>query len=102
MHFFLPVSIFALPWMSVCVCVCVPGHEYSLILLQLSHKRGVGFGNSSTLFDVIKGFFQIPAVLLHGIRYHCGRRPANPHFTVHQALGSRFPRVDIKNDCHSR
>lgn len=86
--------------MYSCAFVWVPGHQYALILLQLSHKGGVRFGHSSTLLDVIKGFVQIPAVLLHGVRDHCGRRATYTHFTVHQALGSGFPAVDIKNQAY--
>lgn len=38
------------------VFVCVPGHQYALILLQLSHEGGVRFGHSPTLLYVIKSF----------------------------------------------
>lgn len=83
-----------------CVYTRVPGQQYALIFLQLSHKWGVRFGHSSTLLDVIKGFFQIPAVLLHGVRDHRGCRATYSHLTVHQALRSCFPGVDMKNQIY--
>lgn len=88
-------------WRIIVLSVWLPGQQYALILLQLSHKRGVGFGHSPTFFNVIKGFFQIPAVLLHGIGNHCGCRAAYTHFTVHQTLGPSFPGLDIIQACTS-
>lgn len=84
----------------LCVFMWVPGQQYALILLQLSHKGGVWFGHSSTLLHVIVGFLQIPAVLLHGIRDHRSCRATYTHFTVHQALGSSFPAAHIKNQAY--
>lgn len=77
----------------------VPGQQYALILFKLSHERRVGFGHGSTLLDIIKGFLQIPAVLLHGVRDHRGCRATYSHFTVHQALGSGFPGGDMQIHC---
>lgn len=34
----------------------VPGHQYTLILLQLSHEGGVRFGHGPTLLYIIKSF----------------------------------------------
>lgn len=88
------------PEMEMCVFMQVPGHQDALILLQLFHKGGVRFGHSSTLLHVFQGFLQIPAVLLHGVGDHCGRRATYTHLTVHQALGSNSPAADSKYQTH--
>lgn len=67
-----------------------PGEQNSLILLQLFHKGRVWFGDGASLFDVVKGGFQVPAVFFHGVGDDGGGRAAHTHLTVNQTLGTGF------------
>ena len=69
----------------------VPGQQDALVLLQLLHEGGVGLGDGAALLDVVEGLLQVPAVLLHGVGDHRGRRAAHAHLAVHQALGAGLP-----------
>lgn len=68
-----------------------PGQQNSLIFLQLFHEGRVWFGDSPSLFNILEGSVQVPAVLLHGVGDHCGGRATHAHFTVNQTLSTSFP-----------
>ena len=79
---------------TVRVLLCrrrVPGQQDALVLLQLLHEGGVGLGDGAALLDVVEGLLQVPAVLLHGVGDHRGRRAAHAHLAVHQTLGAGLP-----------
>lgn len=78
------------------LCVPVPGQQDALVLLELLHKRRVGFGDSAALLHVFVCTVQVPAVLLHGVCNHSGSGTTHAHFTVHQTLHTSFPVRDIK------
>lgn len=69
----------------------LPGQQDPLVFLQLPHKAGVGFGDSAPFLHVVISPVQVPAVLLHGVGDHRGRRAAYSHLAVHQALRTIFP-----------
>lgn len=71
-----------------------PGQQNSLILLQLFHKGRVWFGDGPSLFNVIKGCVQVPAVLLHSVGDYRGGRATDAHLTVNQTLSTCFPERD--------
>ncbi len=73
-----------------------PGQQYALILLQLFHEGRVWFGDSPSLFNVIEGCVQVPAILLHGVGDHCGGRATHTHLTVNQTLSTGFPKRDAR------
>jgi len=78
-------------WLHTFKITHLPGYQDSLILLQLSHEWWVGFGDGSSLFNILKGLLHVPAVLLHGICNHSGGRTTNAHLTMHQTFCPCFP-----------
>lgn len=80
---------------AYCLDACedsTPCQENSLILLQLFHEGRVWFGDSPSLFYIVKGSVQCPAVLFHSIGDHCGGRAAHTHLTVNKTLSTSFPK----------
>ena len=75
----------------MCVSENTPRQQNSLILLQLFHEGRVWFGDGTSLFHIVKGSVQIPAVLLHSIGDDGGGRATHAHLTVNQTLGAGFP-----------
>lgn len=71
-----------------------PGQQNSLILLQLFHEGRVWFGDCPSLFNIIEGGVQVPAVLLHSVGDHCGGGATHAHLTVNQTLSTSFPKRD--------
>ena len=68
-----------------------PWVQDPLVLGQLPHEAGVGSGDAPLLPDEAVGLLQGPAVLLHGVGDHRGRRAAHAHLAVHQTLGVVLP-----------
>lgn len=66
----------------------VPGSQDALVGLQLAQEAWVGAGDGPELLHVAQSLLQAPAVLLHGISYHRGRRAADTHLAVDQHSGA--------------
>lgn len=64
-----------------------PCIQDALILRQLPHEACVGPRDTPLLLHVVIRFLQRPAELLHGVCDDRGRRPADAHLAMDQALG---------------
>lgn len=78
-----------------------PRQQDALVLLQLLHEGRVGFGDSTSLFHIVEGRVQVPAVLLHGVGDDRGGGAAHTHLTVNQTLHTGFSRETRKRKLYN-